>query len=99
MSQLTRAEVERIAKLAALKLSDDELRELGADLAATLDYVEQLAEVSTEGVEPTSHLIPFQTPLRRDEPEPSLDPEELLMNAPARAGSAFAVPKVIESEE
>ena len=98
MSQLTREELERIAQLAALRLSEAELRGLGADLAAMLDYVEQLALVATEGVEPTSHAIPFATPLRADEPAPSLDPEEALVNAPARAGFAFSVPKVIEGE-
>ena len=95
----TRETVERIAKLAALRLSGEEFGALGADLAATLDYVEQLSGVDTEGVEPTSHVIPMATPLREDRPGTSSPPETAIANAPSRDGSAFAVPKVLEGED
>jgi aspartyl-tRNA(Asn)/glutamyl-tRNA(Gln) amidotransferase subunit C len=99
MARLPREEVRRIARLAALRLSDAEAAAVGAELEAILAYVDQLAGVDTSGVEPTSHVIPFATPLRDDEPTPVLDPEEALAGAPAREGFAFAVPRVVEGED
>jgi aspartyl-tRNA(Asn)/glutamyl-tRNA(Gln) amidotransferase subunit C len=98
MARLPREEVLRIARLAALRLSDAEAAALGSELEAILAYVEQLAGVDTSGVEPTSHVIPFATPLRDDAPAPVLDPEEALAGAPEREGFAFAVPAVFEGE-
>ncbi len=99
MPKLSREEVERIARLARLRLGEAEARALAADLEAVLGYVAQLEQVDTEGVEPTAHVIPFATPLRADEPGPGLSPEEALANAPAREGTAFAVPAVLEGED
>jgi aspartyl-tRNA(Asn)/glutamyl-tRNA(Gln) amidotransferase subunit C len=95
----TRAEVERIADLARLSLSDAEAERLASELAAILAYVEELRALDTSGIEPTSHPMELATPLREDVPEPPLAPELALANAPAREGSAFVVPKVIEGEE
>jgi aspartyl-tRNA(Asn)/glutamyl-tRNA(Gln) amidotransferase subunit C len=96
---LTRADVERIAALARLSVSDAEAERLAGELEAILAYAEQLARVDTSEVEPTSHPIELPTPLREDVPEPALDPELALANAPEREGSAFVVPRVIEGEE
>jgi aspartyl-tRNA(Asn)/glutamyl-tRNA(Gln) amidotransferase subunit C len=95
----TRAEVERIAALARLSVTDLEADRLASELEAILAYAEQLAGLETNGVEPTSHPIELPTPLREDLPEAPLDPELALANAPEREGSAFVVPKVIEGEE
>ncbi len=95
----TRSDVERIAALARLSVSDAEADRLASELEAILAYAEQLAGLDTSGVEPTSHPIELPTPLRDDQPEPPLDPELALANAPEREGSAFVVPKVIEGEE
>lgn len=99
MSEISREEVERIAALARLSLSDTEAQRLVSELGTILGYVETLSELSTEGVEPTSHVIPLATPLREDRAEAPLDPALAVANAPVRAGSAFVVPKVIEDEE
>jgi len=99
MPRITRAEVERVVALARLTLGPDELDRMERDLGAILEYVETLERVDTEGVEPTAHVIPLATPLRDDLPEPPLDPEVALANAPEAAGSAFVVPKVIAGEE
>ena len=99
MAQITREEVERIAALARLSLSNEEAERMAADLDSILGYVATLAEVDTEGIAPTSHAIPLPTPLREDRGESSLDPEVALANAPEREGSAFVVPKVIEAEQ
>jgi len=95
----TRSDVERIAALARLSVTEVEAERLAAELEAILAHVEQLSGLDTSEVEPTSHPIELATPLRDDLPEPPLDPELALANAPERAGSAFVVPKVIEGEE
>jgi aspartyl-tRNA(Asn)/glutamyl-tRNA(Gln) amidotransferase subunit C len=99
MTRIQRAEVERIAELARLDLTPDEAARMTRDLETILAYVELLRGVDTEGVEPTSHAIPLATPLRDDRPVPPLDAERALSNAPAREGSAFVVPKVLDEDE
>ncbi len=99
MAQITREEVERIAALAHLSLSNEEAERMAAELDSILGYVATLAEVDTEGIAPTSHVIPLPTPLREDRGGPSLDPEVAVANAPEREGTAFVVPKVIEAEQ
>ena len=98
MSHISREEVQRIAHLARLRLSDAEAQAMTRDLEAILSYVEQLEGVDTSEVAPTAHVIPLATPLRPDQPEGDLDPELAVANAPAREGTAFAVPKVLDGE-
>ena len=99
MPRITVDEVARIAVLARLSLSDDEVRAMAHDLDQFLDYVSQLQSLDTTRVEPTAHAIPLPPPLREDRAIPGIDPELALANAPERAGTAFVVPKVIEGEE
>jgi len=99
MSGIARDEVKRIVALARLSMEDAELDRMQRDLAAILDYVETLDGVDTTGVEPTAHVIPLATPQRDDVPEPPMDPELAVANAPEASGSAFVVPKVISGEE
>jgi aspartyl-tRNA(Asn)/glutamyl-tRNA(Gln) amidotransferase subunit C len=99
MAHMTREEVERIAHLARLRLSSQEAAAMASDLESILGYVELLGTLDTAQVEPTSHVIPMATPLREDRPGTSYPPEIALANAPARDGSAFAVPKVLEGED
>ncbi len=99
MAHISREEVERIAALARLSLSNDEAERMATELDTILGYVETLAEVDTEGIAPTSHVISLPTPLREDRGGPSLDAEMALANAPEREGTAFVVPKVIEAEQ
>jgi aspartyl-tRNA(Asn)/glutamyl-tRNA(Gln) amidotransferase subunit C len=99
MAHISRDEVERVAALARLSLSEAEATQMAVELEAILAYVETLAEVDTAGIDPTSHPIALATPLREDRAEAPLDPELALANAPEREGSAFVVPKVIEGEE
>jgi aspartyl-tRNA(Asn)/glutamyl-tRNA(Gln) amidotransferase subunit C len=96
---MTREEVERIARLARLRLSPEEAAAMASDLESILGYVELLGTLDTAEVEPTSHVIPLSTPMRDDRPGASYPPETAVANAPARSGSAFAVPKVLEGEE
>jgi aspartyl-tRNA(Asn)/glutamyl-tRNA(Gln) amidotransferase subunit C len=99
MPRLTREQVERVASLARLRLSDEEAEGIAHDLDEFLGHVTALEQLDTTGVEPTYHAIPLPTPMRPDQAEARLDPELALANAPERDGSAFVVPKVIEGEE
>jgi aspartyl-tRNA(Asn)/glutamyl-tRNA(Gln) amidotransferase subunit C len=90
-------EVRRIATLARLRLFPQEEARLAGELSAILDYVRQLEELDVTGVEPMTHaLAPGETPFRDDEVRPGLSPEEALSNAPAREGTCFQVPRIIE---
>ena len=96
MARITLAEVHDVAKLARLSLSDEEAERMTADLDRILEYVETLRELDTEGIEPTAHAIPLETPTREDEAVAGMDPELAVGNAPQRAETAFVVPKVID---
>lgn len=99
MSRIRPEEVDRIAHLARLRLSEAELTAMARDLDRILDYVAALEELDTAGIEPTAHAIPLETPLRPDRPAEPLDPALAVAGAPASADSAFVVPKVLEGEE
>ncbi len=95
---LSLEEVRRIAALARLRLSPEEERTFAVQLSAVLDHVEQLRELDVSGVEPMTHaLAAGEAPaLRADEPRESLPPGQALANAPAREGTCFKVPRIIE---
>jgi aspartyl-tRNA(Asn)/glutamyl-tRNA(Gln) amidotransferase subunit C len=95
-STLSREEVLRIARLARLELTTDEVDLFARQLAGILEYVEQIRELDTTGVPPTSHVM--NQPIdRADEPRPTLSRDEALENAPeaARQAGLFKVPRVI----
>ena len=99
MSRISREEVERVAALARLSLSDREADRFTADLDTILEYVETVRRVETDGIEPTSHPLPLATPIREDRAVEPMDPGLALANAPEHEAWAFVVPKVIEGEE
>ena len=90
-------EVRRIAALARPRLSPEEERTFAVQLSAILGYVEQLKELDVSAVEPMTHaLAEGEVPLRPDANQDSLPPREALANAPAREGTYFKVPRIIE---
>ncbi|MEG9268941.1 Asp-tRNA(Asn)/Glu-tRNA(Gln) amidotransferase subunit GatC [Qipengyuania sp. Mu-71] len=98
---VTREEVAKIASLARIKMGDDELDTMVPELNNILDWVEQLGEVDTSGVEPMTAVIPNTLRLRDDvvDAEPKTGGgrrEDVLANAPAAEHGFFGVPKVIE---
>jgi aspartyl-tRNA(Asn)/glutamyl-tRNA(Gln) amidotransferase subunit C len=97
MSTLTIADVERIAALAHLELTDEEKQLFTRQLADILSYAEQLQAVDTTGVPATAHVNTGQDGEREDEPQPSLDVAAAVGNAPDGAPDAglFRVPRVI----
>lgn len=93
---LTLKEVEHIANLARLELTDEEKARFREQLSAILDYFAQLRELDTSGIQPTSSVLPPRSALRDDEPRPGLSLEELLRNAPDTEAGQFRVPPVLE---
>jgi aspartyl-tRNA(Asn)/glutamyl-tRNA(Gln) amidotransferase subunit C len=98
MSRISRAEVERIAHLARLRLEPAEAERMTGHLEAILDYVAQLDAVDTSGVPPTTLVLPLATPTREDAPGALLDPAQAVANAPEARGTAFTVPRVLDDE-
>jgi aspartyl-tRNA(Asn)/glutamyl-tRNA(Gln) amidotransferase subunit C len=93
---LSQDDVRWVAHLARLELSDAELELMARQLSSILDYVNQLQQVNTDGVEPLAHPLPLQNAFRADEPAPCLPVDEALANAPDRRGPFYAVPAVLE---
>ena len=93
---LTLKEVEHIANLARLDLTDDEKARYREQLSAILDYFTQLRELDTAGISPTSSVLLPRSVLRDDEPRTGLSLEELLRNAPQAEAGQFRIPPVFE---
>jgi len=93
---ITRQEVEHVAHLSRLALSEGELEKFASQLDAILAYVAKLNELDTEGVEPMVHGIEGQEPVRQDVVGESLPCKEALQNAPDSADGCFRVPRIIE---
>ncbi|NLL13669.1 MAG: Asp-tRNA(Asn)/Glu-tRNA(Gln) amidotransferase subunit GatC [Fibrobacter sp.] len=87
--------VQKIASLARLKLSDEETESLTVQLDSILEYIQQLNELDTSKVEPTSFMAPAHDPLRDDANSESLTQEQILQNGPSVKKCHFAIPKVI----
>ena len=96
MPGLTRADVEHVALLARLALTEDELERFTEQLDVILDHAAQVAALDTAGVEPTAHPLPLVNVLRVDDVRPSLDPAEVLAMAPAAEDGRFRVPRILE---
>ncbi|MBI1274684.1 Asp-tRNA(Asn)/Glu-tRNA(Gln) amidotransferase subunit GatC [bacterium] len=90
------ATVEKIAKLARIRFKDDEKQSLVKELGGIMQWIEQLSQVNTDGVEPLASVVDTSLPLRKDVVNDGENPEPVLANAPAKEHNCFAVPKVIE---
>lgn len=94
--RLSLQEVEHIARLARLELTDEQKARYRGQLEAILDHVAKLQELDTKDVPPTTSASVGTSPLRADEPRPGLSREELLKNAPEQADGQFKIPPVFE---
>ena len=88
--------VRRVAHLARLAVAEDEVEHLRGELNAILAFVEQLAEVNVDGVEPMTSVTPMAMKMRQDEVTDGNIAEAIMANAPAREDHFFLVPKVVE---
>jgi aspartyl-tRNA(Asn)/glutamyl-tRNA(Gln) amidotransferase subunit C len=93
--KISAQQVQSVAELARLALSQAEAEKLSAQLSTLVDYFEQLDQLDTSSVEPTSHAVPLICPERDDEVRPSIDRERVLEQAPRSEAGHFMVPKVI----
>jgi len=94
--KITIKEVEHVARLARLELTEEEKERMRAQLDSILSYIDKLNELDTSVVEPTSHVLPMTNVFREDEVRPSLSQEEALANAPDRQDLFFRVPRILE---
>jgi aspartyl-tRNA(Asn)/glutamyl-tRNA(Gln) amidotransferase subunit C len=94
--ELTRKQVEQIAQLARLDLTDDEITLYQGQLSAILDAADHLAELDLDGVAPTARAVPMQNVMRPDRVEPSLALEDVLYNANHQANDQFVIQAVLD---
>jgi aspartyl-tRNA(Asn)/glutamyl-tRNA(Gln) amidotransferase subunit C len=91
-------DIARVARLARLELSSEELERYGAQLGDILEHAERVQALPTDGVPPTSHPLPMTNAFRADEVTDSLDRDEVLAAAPDADGPYFRVPKILGDE-
>jgi len=91
-------DIEHVARLARLELTDEERARLREQLGVILEAAAKVSEVATDDVPPTAYAIPRSNVLRPDEITPSLTTEEVLSNAPEVEDDRFKVPRVVEVE-
>jgi aspartyl-tRNA(Asn)/glutamyl-tRNA(Gln) amidotransferase subunit C len=89
---IDREQALHVARLARLRLEEDEIERMTGELSTILDHIEKIGELDLDGVEPTSHVVELENVLRPDEPRPSLPREDALAQAPDTDGSGFRVP-------
>ncbi|HEX5929880.1 MAG TPA: Asp-tRNA(Asn)/Glu-tRNA(Gln) amidotransferase subunit GatC [Solirubrobacterales bacterium] len=89
---IDREQVLHVARLARLRLSEQELETMVGELSGILDHVDRIGKLDLEGVEPTSHVVALENVLRPDEPRPSLPRDVALASAPEPYQGAFRVP-------
>jgi aspartyl-tRNA(Asn)/glutamyl-tRNA(Gln) amidotransferase subunit C len=89
---IDREQVLHVARLARLRLSDEEVEKMSGELSTILAAIEQIGELDLEGVDPTSHVVDLENVLRPDEPRPCLPRERALANAPDASDDGFRVP-------
>lgn len=95
--RLEKKEIEQLAFLARLRLSEVEAEALSGQINKLLGTFEKLQELDTEGVEPTAHVIPMQNVFRADKPRPSWSREDILAGAPEATETTFVVPRIVET--
>jgi aspartyl-tRNA(Asn)/glutamyl-tRNA(Gln) amidotransferase subunit C len=97
-SRITTADVAHVARLARLRLTDEELETFTGQLAAVLDHARDVEALDTDGVEPTAHPLPLRNVLREDVEVASLDRAEVLAAAPSVEANRFRVPRILGEE-
>ncbi len=92
---ISREEVEKVSLLGRLHLSDEELDKMTTQMGQILQYMDLLAEVNTDEIEPMAHAVEVSDVFRDDQPGASLDRDQALANAPARDDQCYLVPAVL----
>jgi aspartyl-tRNA(Asn)/glutamyl-tRNA(Gln) amidotransferase subunit C len=93
---INRQQVERVAHLSRLDLTEQELELFSGQLSAIVEYIQKLNELKTDGVEPLAHCLPVHNVFRNDTVKPSLATEDAMANAPDRVDDFFKVPRILD---
>jgi aspartyl-tRNA(Asn)/glutamyl-tRNA(Gln) amidotransferase subunit C len=93
--RISRADVEHVADLARVALTDAEIGELADELGTILEYAARVQALDTDGVPPTAHPLPLRNVMRGDDRGPCLDRDEVLAEAPAAEDGRFRVPRIL----
>lgn len=96
MSRISKEQVKHVAHLARLAITEEEAEMFTSQLDAIITFAEQLNELDTSNVEPTSHVLNMKNVMREDVPEPGLPREEVLKNAPDHKDGQVRVPSILE---
>ncbi|MBP1948212.1 Asp-tRNA(Asn)/Glu-tRNA(Gln) amidotransferase subunit GatC [Virgibacillus litoralis] len=96
MADISKDQVKHVAHLARLAVTEDEADLFTDQLSSIIDYAEQLNELDTDGVEPTTHVMDLKNVLRKDEPKEWISKEDALKNAPDKQNGYFRVPSILE---
>ncbi len=96
--ELSREEVRKIADLAKLELSEDEIDLYAGQLSSILGYFQKLQELDTSHIAPTASVLPLKNVFRDDTPQPALTPQQVVANAPRALGDQFLVDTVLDDE-
>jgi len=94
--KITQNDVEYVARLARLHISDEQKEKLTRDMAAIIEFADKLSEIDTTGVIPEAHAIPVQNVFREDSVKQSYSRDDILSNAPEKQAGCFCVPKIVE---
>jgi aspartyl-tRNA(Asn)/glutamyl-tRNA(Gln) amidotransferase subunit C len=89
---IDRDQVLHVARLARLRIEEEEIDRMSRELSTVLGHIEKISELDLDGVEPTSHVIEVENVLRADEPRPSWPRDRMLADAPDAASDGFRVP-------
>jgi len=95
-TNIDRQQVEKVAHLSRLDLTDQELQLFSGQLSAIVEYIQKLNELKTDDVQPLAHCLPVHNVFRPDEVKPSLDVEKAMENAPDRVDDFFKVPQIMD---
>ena len=94
--KITKEQVEHVANLARLNLTEEEKEQMTRDMGAIIEFADQINSLDIADVKPTDHVIPINNVFREDVTAPSMNRDKLLSNAPNTANGCFSVPKVVE---
>ena len=95
MTRITRSDVEHVARLARLDLTDEEVERFTGQLEVILEHAADVSSLDTEGIPPTAHPLPIANVLRPDEPRPGVPRDEVLAMAPEAQDGRFRVPRIL----
>ncbi|WP_419893448.1 Asp-tRNA(Asn)/Glu-tRNA(Gln) amidotransferase subunit GatC [Oceanobacillus kimchii] len=96
MAEISKDQVKHVAHLARLELNDEAVEKMSDELSAIIDFAEQLNELDTDSVEPTTHVLNLKNVMRKDEPKKWISQEDALRNAPDHKDGQIRVPSILE---